>query len=502
VTIAASRHDLERFRTAIIHRIGLQFDDTKLGFLGEVLERRLNKLGHSSDAYLRSLEYQPLNGEFNTLARELTVGETYFFRNIEQFRVLGEVVLPERMSAHPATPTLRLLSAGCASGEEPYTIAMVAKETISDPCWEVDIRAVDLNPAVLQKAERAHYSAWALRETPAEFQSKWFRASGQEIVLDDSIRNAVRFSPGNLASEDPELWRPQGYDAIFCRNVLMYFSPEQMRAVVARIAQSLAPGGFLFLGHAETLRGVSDRFHLRHSHGTFYYTVKDDSEIADHPPIQIVPRWYPASPSPVALDQAWYDTICKATARVAALVPGATAADSPISPPPVAWDVAPAFDLLAQERFTDALIHVRNRPDAATRDPDILLLEAALLTHSGQLAAAEDACLQLLLVDEFNAGAHYVLALCREHFGQLNRAIEHDRVAAYLDPQFAMPRLHLGLLAGRNGDVSTARGELQQALALLKTEDPSRLLLFGGGFNREALMVLCESALKENGGAP
>jgi CheR methyltransferase, SAM binding domain len=162
--MAAPRDDLVRFRDAIVHQIGLQFDDTKLGFLGEVLQRRLNKLGHSSDDYLSALESRPSDGECPALARELTVGETYFFRNIEQFRVLAEVVLPERMSARGAAQPLRLLSAGCASGEEPYSIAMVAKETA--PAWDIEIRAVDINPAALQKALHARYSAWALRETP------------------------------------------------------------------------------------------------------------------------------------------------------------------------------------------------------------------------------------------------------------------------------------------------------------------------------------------------
>jgi chemotaxis protein methyltransferase CheR len=109
---------------------------------------------------------------------------------------------------------------------------------------------------------------------PADVQSKWFRAQGHDLLLDKSIRSALRFNTANLASDDPELWQPGRYDAVFCRNVLMYFSPEQMRAVITRIARSLAPGGFLFLGHAETLRGVSERFHLCHSHATFYYSLK------------------------------------------------------------------------------------------------------------------------------------------------------------------------------------------------------------------------------------
>jgi chemotaxis protein methyltransferase CheR len=249
------------------------------------------------------------------------------------------------------------------------------------------------------------------------------------------------------------------------------------------------------------LRGVSDCFHLRHSHGTFYYSVKDGADVLDHPPpVRIAPTWIGAETAPIALDSAWYDTIARASERVAALVPGAASEEVPIAPPAVAWNVAPAFDLLRQERFADALAHVRTRPGAAGADPDILLLEAAILAQSGQPAAAEDACLRLLLVDEFNAGAHYVLALCREHAGQIARAGEHDRVAAYLDPEFAMPRLHLGLLAGRTGDRAQARHELQRALNLLKREDPSRLLLFGGGFNREALMALCQSALRDSGG--
>lgn len=495
----ASRQDLERFRGAIIQQMGLQFDDAKLGFLGEVLQRRLDKLGRSGDSYLWGLERQPSHGEITALAQELTVGETYFFRNNEQFRALAEVVLPERMGVRHASRALHLLSAGCASGEEAYSMAIVVRETIADPCWEVSIRAVDLNPAVLERAARARYSAWALRETPSDIQRKWFRSDGREMALKETVRAAVNFETANLAGDDPALWPQAAYDVIFCRNVLMYFAPEQMRAVIARIAHSLAPGGFLFLGHAETLRGVSDGFHLRHTHDTFYYERKENAEPARGRPIRIVPQAVPAVAPVAAFSEAWVDTIRQATERVAALVPVQTPISAPGGLPTPRWDVAPALDLLRKERFGEALDYVRAGP-GSDRDPDVLLLEATLLAHSGQLIAAEEACRRLLLVDELNAGANYVLALCREQSGHPDRAGEHDRVAAYLDPTFAMPRLHLGLLARRAGDRDAARRELAQALILLKREDSSRLLLFGGGFNREALIALCESALRECGG--
>jgi len=251
---------------------------------------------------------------------------------------------------------------------------------------------------------------------------------------------------------------------------------------------------------AVTLRGISDRFHLHHSHNTFYHSLRDAGSVLERKAVQIIPETKTPSVSPSALDEFWYHTIGKAAERVAALVPDVPDEADARRPPVVTWDITPAFDLMRQERFDDALHHVRTRPDAAGNDPDVLLLEATLFAHSGQLSAAEDGCLRLLLLDEFNAGAHYVLALCREHSGQLERAIEHDRVASYLAPEFAMPRLHLGLLAGRTGDHARARRELTHALELLNREEFFRLLLFGGGFNREALIAICRSALKDCGG--
>jgi chemotaxis protein methyltransferase CheR len=158
------------------------------------------------------------------------------------------------------------------------------------------------------------------------------------------------------------------------------------------------------------------------------------------------------------------------------------------------------WELLKEERFPDALDLLGRTPAGSMEDPDILLLRAALLTHSGQLSAAESVSAQLLARDELNAGAHYLLALCRENAGDRQGALDHDRAAIYLDPGFAMPRLHLGLMARRFGDTEGARRELGEALLLLRREDVSRLLLFGGGFGREALIALCRAELLSAGG--
>jgi chemotaxis protein methyltransferase CheR len=157
---------------------------------------------------------------------------------------------------------------------------------------------------------------------------------------------------------------------------------------------------------------------------------------------------------------------------------------------------------LREERFTEALEMMQRFPPESGRDPDVLLLSAALQTHRGRLTEAEAVCQRLLDVDELSAGAHYLLALCREGAGDRTSAVYHDQVAIYLDPGFAMPHLHLGLLARRAGDRAAAQRELGQALLLLQREEGSRLLLFGGGFGRDTLVALCRTELVACGGTP
>ncbi len=132
---------------------------------------------------------------------------------------------------------------------------------------------------------------------------------------------------------------------------------------------------------------------------------------------------------------------------------------------------------------------------AAPDDGDTLLLKAVNASHDGRLDEAEALCRTLLAGDEMSAGAHYVLALCCEGRGDAANAFEHDRIAAYLDPGFAMPRLHMGLSLRRVGQRAAARAELEAAATLLQLEDPARVLLFGGGFLREALIALCRAEL-------
>jgi chemotaxis protein methyltransferase CheR len=281
----------QRFRGWIAQRLGLHFDDTKLEFLAEVLDRCADSKGLALQSYLERLEGPDIEADLHALVLELTVPETYFFRHIDQFRAFADVALPEAQAARRSIRSINMLSAGCASGEEPYSLAMVVRERGADLGWNIAIGALDINPAMLAKAARGRYSAWALRETPADSQQRWFRSVGREFELEETIRTAVTFHEVNLAQENAELWAPGRYDVIFCRNVMMYFTPDHAQALVARLTSSLAPGGHLFLGHAETLRGLSNDYHLRHTHGTFYYQRKNTQSDGRREGRQAQRRW-------------------------------------------------------------------------------------------------------------------------------------------------------------------------------------------------------------------
>ena len=525
MTPVPSPTDIEQFRTIVTSQLGLQYEDAKLDYLADVMRQRVQSLGRarfdSYSAYLGQLNASPkASAEWRVLAEKLTVNETFFFRNSDNFLALAEIVLPERIRAKAQTKQLRILSAGCSSGDEPYSLAIMVREALPDlDDWDVKIIGIDINPVILVKATQARYSEWSLRATSEDRRRRYFQADGADFVLAPEIQKMVSFEERNLVDEDPAFWASLACDLVFCRNVLMYFSRETARGVVRRIRQALRPRGFLFLGHAETLRGITPEFHLCHTNDTFYYQQPDACDAAVKA-TWAAPHDEPAEdllPEVVELRSNWVDVIQHAATRIATLADARMRSPDQAAPqvtrtqphtgsqpcmaaPPRAWDLSLVLEAVRQERFADALELIGSLPADSNEDSDALLLHAVLLTNHGRLKESEEVCRRLLALDELNAGAHYLMALCREHDGDANGAIEHGQTAIYLDPGFAMPHLHLGILAKRSGDHTTAKHELGQALVLLASEDASRILLFGGGFSRDALLQLCRTQLHAAGG--
>jgi chemotaxis protein methyltransferase CheR len=481
----------EAFRDWIAARFGLNFDDTRLSWLSEILSRRAGTAGVEN--YVDRLTPDAASA----LAQELTVGETFFFRNTAQFEAVREHVIAERLRVAGPTQPLSILSAGCSSGEEPYSIAMLLREALPADA-PMAIRAIDLNPVALEKAAVARYGTWALRETSPERLARWFRPYRGEMEVDPVIRAMVTFDLRNLADPGADIWRPAAYDVVFCRNVIMYLTPEVQRAVVARIARSLKPGGYLFLGHAESLRSLSHGFHLVHTNGTFYYRLRAAASVDEPDEIVLTPAR--AQAPRVATE--WHQSIAQATGRVEQLAASAPEAPEFSSLPAASPD--PAADIAAlvmAEHFAEALARIAALPPAAAADPAIEMLEALLFVHTGRPMAASEACRRILARDEFEPGANYLLGLCLEEAGDAGSALQHYDAAIHLDPTFAMAVLRRGLLARKLGNPAEARADFDQARELIANEDEGRLKLFAGGFSRATLGALCVAELANLGRA-
>jgi chemotaxis protein methyltransferase CheR len=229
----------------------------------------------------------------------------------------------------------------------------------------------------------------------------------------------------------------------------MYFAPETAQRVVARLVDALAPGGHLFLGHAETLRGGAHPLQLCATHETFYYQRTAAREPAPDP-----------TPS-----RDWLDAIDRASSRIASLVPTERAA-------------------------------IETTPLRDVRMEDSSVARAVQLTNSGQFEAAEAMCNDVITREPRNAAMLFLLGLCRAQQGDPNGAKERFIAASRADASFAMPRLHLGMLERRGGDRVRAQRELAHALTLLEWEDDARIALFGDGIGRAALVELCRAELR------
>jgi chemotaxis protein methyltransferase CheR len=492
--------DIEGFRALVTRKLGLFFDDAKSDLLADVLRARMERTScsHFAEYERRVAPMSCQDDEVRTLAEALTIGETYFFRYTGHFQALGQVAIPASIQSREeeGQRSLRILSAGCSSGEEAYSIAILLQQAFPQLAgWNVSILGVDVNPAAVEKATAARYSKWSLRETPEEYAAEYFEPAGRQLRLRESIRRAARFEQRSLADEDNLFWQAGAFDIVMCRNVTMYFPLDVTRCVVARIARSLRPGGFLFLGHAETLRGVSTDFHLHHTHNTFYYQRREAIDPSGDllATMKCVARSAARTDARTPSSDSW-------SGSAAQLLP-VPAEPSRVSGTGAATSAAaPALELLRRERFIEARDFLRGLPPGAANDPDAQLLLAVLHTNSGEIVEAEKIARQVLAADELNTGAHYLIALCREQAGDRDGAVRHNQAATYLDPLFAMPHLHLGLIAKRSADTEMARRELETALPLFDREDPARILLFGGGFTREALVAFCRAELRACGG--
>lgn len=255
----------------------------------------------SIEQYIDLLSSPGHGAAMTALVRRLVIGETHFFRNVPQFRALEQQILPELLAAARARapvgelPRLRIWSAGCATGEEPYSIAILLLEAnLSPDSWMLEVIGTDVHDEWLQAAARGYYSRRSVeRETSLERRARFFAARDDGYQLNETVRSLVSFRAGNVLRDAPPF---QDCDLVLCRNVTIYFRDQEAMAASKRLAGALTPGGFLLTGHAETIdrealgvvaAGHPEAFAYRRLTSSARAARREDDIVGDTRP----PRW-------------------------------------------------------------------------------------------------------------------------------------------------------------------------------------------------------------------
>jgi len=255
--VTLSPAQFERIITMLHDHCGIRMRAGKEGLVRARLAKRLRLLGlNDFESYLHVVVSDPSKREFTEMVDVLTTNKTSFFREQAHFDFLQETVLPA------CTHSVRLWSAGCSTGEEPYTLAMLLNETLSQPAARAArILATDISHRVLSTARAGVYGADGLSEVPRAVLQKYWRptpdSGGARFEALPVLRDMIQYGRLNLM----ESWPMRGpFDAIFCRNVMIYFDKATQQALVERYWAMLRPGGYLFVGHSESLTGLTHRF--------------------------------------------------------------------------------------------------------------------------------------------------------------------------------------------------------------------------------------------------
>jgi chemotaxis protein methyltransferase CheR len=262
--------------TKVIYRkLGLMFDDKKIYLLNKRVQQRITLLGlKDADEYLFQLGYCDSKGdEMQALANLVTTNETYMFREFEQLAGFADVCLPEVVDAKLQTGDrrIRIWCAGCSSGEEAYTLAIIVREVFPDSkTWDIEITATDIDENMLQRARSAVYDDRSVKGVPHAYR-KHLLATAAGFTIDPDTKRLVHIRKLNL-NDQAQMKAMRGYDFVFCRNVLIYFDDESRRNVVNHFYDALNPKGYIFLGHSESVGRITSGFRLKKAESHLLYT--------------------------------------------------------------------------------------------------------------------------------------------------------------------------------------------------------------------------------------
>lgn len=464
----------------LANRMGLYYPVNRWGDLERGLSAAVPALGMKNlETCVRHILSASLaRPQIEILARHLTVGETYFFREKRVLQVLEERIFPDLIRACVYDHRLlRIWSAGCCTGEEAYSIAMILDRLIHPSTeWNAVILATDINPVFLQKATDGIYSDWSFRDTPGWMKERYFKKKkNRQFEILPHIRRRVSFSYLNLA-EDTYPSAVNGTDAmdmIFCRNVMMYFSAEARRKIVRNFHRSLVDGGWLIVSAVEVQGSAFPQFYARSFPGVILYQKSEIPVPRIDMPACGIPAPAPPSPPPdtYGLPEVHPVHPHGETARKESVAPEA---DSPQWKKKMPGTQA-HMDRTSQEK-SESYHHT-----------------ARAHANLGQLGEAIKWCEKAITADKLNGASHYLMATLQLESGQDENAVQSLLRTLYLDPDFVLAYFALASLDLSQGRKREAGRHFTNTLSLLRKLPPGTPLPESDGLTAGQLIEIIRS---------
>ena len=424
---------LQQFRRLISRKAGISVRTEDLMALDRDIAARMRLLSLSEPQdYLSLLSGDTYESkcEWKELIIPLTIGESFFFRDKGQFAILREKVLPELIEKRKDVRSLRIWSAGCSSGEEPYSLAILLDGLLPDRRdWNISIVGTDINEDALEKARLGAYTQWSFRMVEPEVQGRYFKRRKDEWEIDERMRNMVTFSYGNLIEEAFPNHEICNMDLIMCRNVFIYFNNDAVSAVAEKFVNTLNEGGYLMTGHGE----------LRlHGYLGLVARVFPESVVyqknADHPNVEFGMR-----------NAELKQEMPKTEVRVKEMK--------------IVEKSQPKTDVeISKYAF-------RNTHSAIEKPPIELAQEYA---DRGEYKKAEESCKRALEVEPYSVECYFLLSQVSEAQGRGDEAAELLKKAIYLEPSFVAAYLDIGYIYDRQGETARARKMRETAVGLLE----------------------------------
>ena len=447
----------------VAEKMGLHFPPERWPDLQSGLAAAATEFGFEDVAGCADwLLSEPLtSAQIQTLASHLTIGETYFFREKPTFGVLADRVLPDLIRARRGREQrLRLWSAGCCTGEEAYSLAILLQQLLPDRAdWQVTILATDINPHFLRKAAAGEYGEWSFRDAPVGFKEHYFHPStAGRYVVAPKIKAMVTIKQLNLAEDGyPSLANDtHAMDLILCRNVLMYFTQAQTRRAIGKLHRSLLEGGWLAVSPCEASQTLYAQFATRNFPGALFYQ-KSQAEVGRGNGFP--PTLSPISNWPITEVDRTIEQVTPQTARSHGITP---CPERPIQRP------------------------ASMEPPPTPAPPEFSTL-ARVLANQGKLAEALTWCDRWIAAEKLNAAGHYLRAVVLLEQDDPEPARRSLQRAIYLHPDFVLAHFALGNLARQGGRNGEADKHFANALHLLARQQPVTLLPESDGLTAAGL---------------